>query len=364
LRNESEKEVLFDELNVRVYGTEKAVIIQENHYEPFGMTLKGLDYVVNEKHKNNFLFGGKELTEDLGLEGYDFVNRGYDPQKGSFNQIDPLADKMRRYSPYVYCFDNPMRYVDPDGMEPEDVSDDRKTRRYQRRQNKFNEKIKAFQEKLNTISQSVVNGELDQAGLDDAVKSLNKDFSKLNKAYKKLNASKVQGKILTPINQSLKIAGGFDKAYSNGNNTIGLNPASGNTQSSSYAYLSNLTNDKGQAVTLNQNSTVLSTTLTVNIEMQGQANISIFGATSMPVGGGLTGVNSLVNRVQNGSSSDTFSNAAPATPANTVGLTNPNSLAGFGVTANPVNNSQATGNININLQVNYFTPLRVEGYTH
>ncbi len=119
LRNESEKDVLFDELDLKVYGTEKAVIVQENHYEPFGMTLKGLDYVLNEKYKNQQLFGGKELTEDLGLEGYDFVNRGYDPQKGSFNQIDPLADKMRRYSPYVYCFDNPMRYVDNDGMMPE-----------------------------------------------------------------------------------------------------------------------------------------------------------------------------------------------------------------------------------------------------
>ncbi len=118
LRNESEKDVLFDELDLKVYGTEKAVIIQENHYEPFGMTLKGLDYVLNEKYKNQQLFGGKELTEDLGLEGYDFVNRGYDPQKGSFNQIDPLADKMRRYSPYVYCFDNPLRFIDPDGMMP------------------------------------------------------------------------------------------------------------------------------------------------------------------------------------------------------------------------------------------------------
>jgi hypothetical protein len=59
---------LFDELNVRVYGTEKAVIVQENHYEPFGMTLKGLDYVVNEKQKNSFLYNdGTERTEDLDL---------------------------------------------------------------------------------------------------------------------------------------------------------------------------------------------------------------------------------------------------------------------------------------------------------
>ena len=89
-------------------------IVEENNYYPFGLKHKGYNELAGNGYK--YKFGGKELNDELGLDLYDFGARNYDAAIGRWLNVDPLAEVSRRWTPYNYAYNNPIYFVDPDGM--------------------------------------------------------------------------------------------------------------------------------------------------------------------------------------------------------------------------------------------------------
>ncbi|WP_223816249.1 DUF6443 domain-containing protein [Adhaeribacter rhizoryzae] len=108
---ESGEEVFFDDL---MLTTATPLTIQENHYDPWGMNLVGIEKLGLPDHK--FQYNGKEKQDEFNLNWSDYGARMYDPQLGRWNSVDPMAELGRRWSPYTYALNNPIRFIDPDGM--------------------------------------------------------------------------------------------------------------------------------------------------------------------------------------------------------------------------------------------------------
>ena len=97
--------------NNRVVISQSGTVEETNHYYPFGGAFASTSNVQPYK------YNGKELDTKKGLNWYDYGARHYDAVLGRFITVDALYDKHFKVSPYVYCGNEPVGRIDPDGND-------------------------------------------------------------------------------------------------------------------------------------------------------------------------------------------------------------------------------------------------------
>ena len=130
--------------NTRVITTSAGTILEQNDYYPFGLrTTRNQSYTTlnesltsmaqstgnipsapiylyNTKEKQEFIHNTSSLINTQSSATYtsnylDYGARFYNPVTARWNTQDPMAEKYQRFSPYNYCVNNPINFIDPKG---------------------------------------------------------------------------------------------------------------------------------------------------------------------------------------------------------------------------------------------------------
>ena len=98
--------------NNRTVTNEDGTVEQIVHYYPFGGTFNdaGLNASLQQ-----YKYNGKELDRVAGLNTYDYGARQYFSALPVWDRVDPKCEEDYGVSPYAYCRNNPMKFIDKKG---------------------------------------------------------------------------------------------------------------------------------------------------------------------------------------------------------------------------------------------------------
>ena len=92
-------------------------VVEANDYYAFGSRWETSSS--SGTISNRYRFNGKEDQEgEFGVPTLDYGARHYTPSSARWLSMDPLAEKYYGVSPYAFCNNNPVNFVDPDGELP------------------------------------------------------------------------------------------------------------------------------------------------------------------------------------------------------------------------------------------------------